>query len=112
MTLSSLQVSLEREIKNLIKTGRYHIGSRKSLKALKRGEVKVLIIAENTPPNLKEKALYYAKLAGTQVIMYKGSSVNLGLTVGKPFPISMIAVLDVGSSRLLEVVSLQGSGYE
>jgi large subunit ribosomal protein L30e len=110
--MASPQVPLEREIKNLIKTGRYYIGSRRSLRALKRGEAKVLIVAENTPPNLKEKALYYAKLAGVQVIAYKGSSVNLGLSVGKPFPIAMIAVLDVGSSRLLEVASLQGSGYE
>ncbi len=110
--MSSLQVSLEREIKNLIKTGRYYIGSRKSLRALKLGEARALIIAENTPPILKEKALYYAKLSGAQVIVYKGTSVNLGLTVGKPFPISMIAVLDVGSSRLLEVASLQGSSNE
>jgi Ribosomal protein L30E len=110
--MASLRVSLERELKNLIKTGKYYFGSRRSLKALKRGEAKILIVAENTPPNLMEKAFYYAKLAGVQVIVYKGSSVNLGLSVGKPFPISMIAVLDAGSSRLLEVASLQGSGYE
>jgi large subunit ribosomal protein L30e len=110
--MSTLQVSLERELKNLIKTGKYYIGSRRSLKALKLGLAKALIIAENTPPNLKDKALYYAKLSGVQVIVYKGSSVNLGLTIGKPFPVSMIAVLDVGSSRLLEIASLQGSSYE
>jgi len=106
--VSEVQLSLEREIKNLIRTGRYYIGSRKSLKALKRGEAKLVIIAENAPPAIRERAIYYAKLSGARVVMFKGSSVDLGLTAGKPFPISMIAVIDVGSSRLLEIVGLQG----
>lgn len=101
---------MEREIKNLIKTGRYYIGSRRSLKALKRGEAKVLIVSEDAPPHLREKAVYYARLAGAQVIKFNGRSVDLGLVAGKPFPISMIAVVDVGSSRLLEIASLQGAG--
>jgi len=106
--VSEAQLSLEREIKNLMKTGRYYLGSRRSLKALKRGEARLVIVAENTPPALRERAIYYAKLSGAQVVTFKGSSTDLGLAAGKPFPISMIAVVDVGSSRLLEVVGLQG----
>lgn len=105
-------ISLEREIKNLIKTGKYYLGSRRSLKALKRGEAKLVIIAENAPPAIREKAFYYAKLSGARVVIYKGGSTDLGLVAGKPFPISMIAVLDTGSSRILEVIGLQGSPHE
>ncbi|MFN4045767.1 MAG: 50S ribosomal protein L30e [Acidilobaceae archaeon] len=106
--VSSIQLSIERELKNLVKTGRYYLGSRRSLEAVKRGEAKLLIIAENAPPEIRERALYYAKLSNTPVIVFKGSTTDLGLAVGKPFTVSMIAVLDEGTARLLDVRMLQG----
>ncbi|MEM0491000.1 MAG: 50S ribosomal protein L30e [Acidilobaceae archaeon] len=104
--MSTAHIPLDREIKNLVKTGKYYLGSKKSLKAIARGEAKLLIIASNIPSDLKEKALYYAKLSGIPVLTYNGRSVDLGLVAGKPFPVSMIAVLDQGSSRILEVANL------
>ena len=98
-----MSVSFERALKDLLKTGSYYIGSKRTLKALKNGEAKMVILAENTPPLLKKKALYYAKIGGVPVYVYKGTSMDLGLLAGKPFRISMIAVVDEGSSRILEV---------
>ncbi len=92
----------------MVKTGKYYLGSRRSLEAVKRGEAKLLIVAENAPPEIRERALYYAKLSKTPVIVFKGSTMDLGLAVGKPFTVSIVAVLDEGTARLLEVASLQG----
>jgi len=96
-------VSFERALKDLLETGKYIIGSKRSLKALKLGQAKMIIMAENAPPSYKKKALYYAKLAKVPVYIYKGTSVELGTLAGKPFRISMIAVLDEGSSKIMEL---------
>ncbi|MCE4610572.1 MAG: 50S ribosomal protein L30e [Desulfurococcales archaeon] len=98
-----VSVSFERALKDLIKTGVYYIGSKQSIKALKLGKAKMVIMAENAPPQYKRKALYYAKLGGVPVYVYRGTSVELGLLAGKPFRISMIAVVDEGSSNILRL---------
>jgi len=99
----STPVSLERELRNLIKTGKYYLGSRQSIRALKLGKAKLVVVAENTPPEIMSQVNYYARLSGTPVIVYKGTSVDLGLAIGKPFRVSVIAVLDEGQSRILEL---------
>ncbi|MEM4929031.1 MAG: 50S ribosomal protein L30e, partial [Acidilobaceae archaeon] len=97
---ATVSTALERELKNLIKSGRYYLGYKKSLKALARGEARLIIVASGAPPAIREKALYYAKLSGTPVMVYEGRSVDLGGTIGKPFPVSIIAVVDPGTSRI------------
>ena len=99
----SMPVSLERELRNLIKTGKYYLGTKQTLKALKLGKAKLVVMAENTPPEIRRQVEYYAKLSNTPVIVYKGTSVDLGLAIGKPFRVSLIAVVDEGSSRILEL---------
>ncbi len=100
-----MSMSVERELKNLIKTGKYYLGARKTIKAVLRGEAKMVIIAENAPPEYRERVLYYAKLAGIPVYTYPGTSFDLGVACGKPFKISMIAVIDEGQSRILELAA-------
>jgi len=97
-----VSLSLERELRNLIKTGKYYLGTKQTLRALKTGRAKLVIMAENTPPEIRGQVNYYAKLGNIPVIVYKGRSVDLGLAIGKPFKVSLIAVLDEGSSRILE----------
>ncbi len=96
--------SFERELKGLLKTGKVTIGSKESIKAVKNGKAKMVIVAMNALPRYRENVKYYAKLGGIPVYEYKGTSVELGALSGKPYPVSMIAVLDEGSSRILEVV--------
>ncbi|MEB3757417.1 MAG: 50S ribosomal protein L30e [Desulfurococcales archaeon] len=96
--------SFERELKGLLKTGKVTIGSKESIKAVKTGKAKMVIVAMNALPRYRESVKYYAKLGGIPVYEYKGTSVELGALSGKPYPVSMIAVLDEGSSRILEVV--------
>ncbi|MCE4617214.1 MAG: 50S ribosomal protein L30e [Desulfurococcales archaeon] len=97
-------VSFERALKDLLKSGKYTMGSKESIEALKLGKAKLLIIASNAPPKYRDSALYYAKLSKIPVYTYKGTTMELGALCGKPFPVSMISVLDEGSSAILEVV--------
>ena len=103
-----MSVSFERALKDLLKTGVYIVGSKRSLQALKTGKAKMLIMAENTPPHYRKRALYYAKLAGIPVYVFKGTSVELGTMAGKPYRISMIAVIDEGTSGIMRLAEEVG----
>jgi large subunit ribosomal protein L30e len=96
-----VSLSIARELKNLMKTGTYILGARKSIRAVATGKAKMLIIASNARPDLRERALYLAKLSGVPVYVYPGTSIDLGVAAGKPFRVSMIAVIDEGESQIL-----------
>ncbi len=95
--------SLENEIKVALKTGKVIIGARKSLRAIKLGKAKVVILADKIPKSLEKDVEYYCKLGNIPVLRFKGTSYELGTVCGKPFPITTLAVVDVGSSNLLSL---------
>ncbi|AWR97196.1 50S ribosomal protein L30e [Acidianus sulfidivorans JP7] len=99
----SQQVSFESELKNLLKTGKVIYGSRKAIKLLKTGKVKMVIVASTLKSTLKQDIIYYSKISGIPVYEYSGSGWDLGKLAGKPFLISTIAVLDIGNSKIMDV---------
>jgi len=48
--------------------------------------------------------LYYAKLGEVPVYIYPGSGYELGAMLGRPHMVSALGVLDMGASRLNELV--------
>ncbi len=94
--------SLDNELRRLLKTGKVVIGAKRSLDAIRLGKAKGVVLATKLPKYIEDDVLYYAKLSGIKVIRFPGSSYELGTAVGKPFPISTIAILDPGDSNLLE----------
>lgn len=101
--MSSVSRDLENEIKNVLKSGKAVLGINNSLKALMLGKAKAVIIAGKIPKSYDEDIRRYASLSNTPVINFPGSSRDLGLVCGKPFPVTAIAILDLGSSRLLDL---------
>jgi large subunit ribosomal protein L30e len=94
---------LEREIKNLMRTGKFILGTRKSLKALLLGRAKAVVVADKILPAIEADVVHYARLGGVLVIKFPGTSYELGLACGRQHPVSVIAILDFGESRLSEV---------
>jgi large subunit ribosomal protein L30e len=86
-----------------VTTGKVILGSDKSLKALKLGQAKLVILASNCPEAVRADVEQYAKLANIPVHVYNGDSTELGLACGKPFLVNMVAVLDPGSSNILNI---------
>ncbi|MEM0174307.1 MAG: 50S ribosomal protein L30e [Sulfolobaceae archaeon] len=100
--------TFESELKLLLKTGKVIIGSKKTLKSLKLGKVKLVIIASTLRSDLKEDLKYYAKIGNIPVYEYPGSGWDLGKLCGKPFMISTIGVIDIGESKILDLIQSQG----
>ncbi len=101
------QTTVERELKETMKTGKVVLGSRRAVKLLLRNQVKALIVADNAPSNIRGPLESLAKLNGVLLYIYRGTSADLGSVIGKPFKVSSIAVLDPGDSHLLEVLAQQ-----
>lgn len=96
-------VPLENPIKLLYKTGKVVLGSRRAVKLVKSGKAVGIVLASNVPKHLVDDFTYYARLGNVKVVRYPGSSYELGALLGKPFPVSVIAIIDPGESNILEV---------
>jgi large subunit ribosomal protein L30e len=99
----SQQISFESELKTLLKTGKVIFGARRTIKNLKLGKIKAVIIASTLRTDLKADILYYSKMSGVPVYEYPGSGWELGTLAGKPFMVSTIGVENEGGSKILQL---------
>merc|ERR1712126_165481 len=83
------------------KSGKYVLGYRQTLKTLRQGKAKLVIIANNTPPLRKSEIEYYAMLAKTGVHHYNGNNIELGTACGKYFRVTTLSITDPGDSDII-----------
>ncbi len=79
----------------------YTLGYKSSLKALRSGKAKLVLLASNTPPLRKSEIEYYALLSKTLVEHYKGDNIALGTACGKYFRVCTLAITDAGDSDII-----------
>jgi len=91
------------EIRRAVDTGKVNFGEKQSEKNILKGNGELIIISSNTNKILKERLEHYAKLSEIPFYEFQGSSVELGSVCGKPFPISVMTILNKGKSKILEV---------
>ncbi|CEL01092.1 Putative 60S ribosomal protein L30-2 [Aspergillus calidoustus] len=97
----------------VMKSGKVTLGYKTTIKTLRSGKAKLVIIAANTPPLRKSELEYYAMLAKTPVHHYSGNNVSeprdtertyaieLGTACGRLYRCSTMTVLDAGDSDIL-----------
>lgn len=59
-----------------MKSGKVTLGAKSTMKTLRSGKAKLIIIAANTPPLRKSELEYYAMLAKTPVHHFSGNNVS------------------------------------
>jgi large subunit ribosomal protein L30e len=59
-----------------MKSGKVTLGAKSTMKTLRSGKAKLVIIAANTPPLRKSELEYYAMLAKTPVHHFSGNNVS------------------------------------
>jgi large subunit ribosomal protein L30e len=69
------------------------LGSKRTIKYLKLGKAKKIIISNNCPESIKKDAEHYTKLTGIKMESFDGTSKQLGIFCGKPFSISALAIV-------------------
>jgi len=87
----------------MCKSGKYALGAKQTLKSLRSGKSKLVLISNNCPPLKKSEILYYAMLSKTPVHHYNGNNAVLGTACGKYFKVSMMSVTDAGDSDIIKM---------
>ncbi|GAD99215.1 60S ribosomal protein L30 [Paecilomyces variotii No. 5] len=85
----------------VMKSGKVTLGYKSTIKTLRSGKAKLVIIAANAPPLRKSELEYYSMLSKTPVHHFSGNNIELGTACGKLFRTSTMAVLDQGDSDIL-----------
>ncbi|KFZ10770.1 hypothetical protein V501_05042 [Pseudogymnoascus sp. VKM F-4519 (FW-2642)] len=85
----------------VIKSGKVTLGFKSTLKSLRSGKAKLVIIAGNCPPLRKSELEYYAMLSKCPVHHFSGNNIELGTACGKLFRCGTMVVLDAGDSDIL-----------
>jgi large subunit ribosomal protein L30e len=80
------------ELRNALNEKKVIIGSKQTMKHLKLKNVKLVIVANNCPENIKKDIDYYSKLTGIKVEKFDGTAKQLGVLCGKPFSIAVLAI--------------------
>ncbi|KAI0434420.1 50S ribosomal protein L30e-like protein [Xylaria sp. FL1042] len=93
--------SISSKLALVVKSGKITLGYKSSLKSLRSGKAKLVIIAGNTPPLRKSELEYYSMLSKTPVHHYEGNNIELGTALGKLYSCSTMAILDAGDSDIL-----------
>ncbi|KAL7722935.1 60S ribosomal protein L30 [Entamoeba marina] len=84
------------------KSGKYVLGTKSSLRTVREGKSKLIIISSTCPPLESAKLEYYAVLGKVKVVHYNGSNVDLGTACGKYFSVSVLSIIDAGDSDIIK----------
>merc|ERR1712021_54083 len=90
------------KLKLVIQSGKYKIGYRNTIRSLRSGQAKLVLIASNCPAIRRTELEYYAVLAKADVHHYEGNNVELGTACGRLFSVSAMIISDPGDSDILE----------
>merc|ERR1712227_1048472 len=93
--------SINSRLALVMRSGKALLGYKTSLKSLRQGKAKLVLISSNCPPLRRSEIEYYAMLAKTAVHPYAGNNITLGTACGKMFRTSVVTVIDVGDSDIL-----------
>ncbi|KDD76827.1 hypothetical protein H632_c94p4 [Helicosporidium sp. ATCC 50920] len=97
-----LQENINSRLALVVKSGKFTLGYKTSLKTLRNGKSKLVIISNNCPPVRKSELEYYAMLSKTNVYHYSGNNVDLGTACGKLHRVSVMTITDAGDSDIVK----------
>lgn len=97
-------IDIARELQVVANTGKLVIGARKTIKSILNGDAKLVIIAANTPPSIRQDIERYVKVAQIPLYVYAGTSWELGNALRRNHKISALAIIDPGESSILSIV--------
>ncbi|MFA5076995.1 MAG: 50S ribosomal protein L30e [Candidatus Micrarchaeia archaeon] len=94
---------LARAVRLAVETGKVEFGAKTGLKDSLLGKAKLIVISENAPIPLRENVSYYSKLSEVPVLVFQGTSMELGSICGKPHSVSVLSVYEEGTSGIFEL---------
>jgi len=85
-------MTLTDEIQTAVKNDKVIIGFKRAIKFIKLNQPKLIIMANNIPEKMRREIEENAKLSKIKIKVFNGSSTELGVICGKPFPVTTIVI--------------------
>lgn len=101
--IRKIRSNIEKQIGVIKRTGKLKYGYNTTIKSLQRGEAKLVIMASETPEDMKMTIKYFCALTQTPVVEFPGTSAELGIACRRPHLVAVIAVLDLGASDIMHM---------
>lgn len=96
-------IDIDKAIAAAVKSGKVSFGAASAVQNAQSGKAKLIILAANAPSNVREDVEYYCKLSKVPLTSYRGSSLDLAATCGKPFTVSALSIREPGDSEILKL---------
>jgi len=90
-----------------VKTGKVFFGSNNAIRSARVGRARLIVVAENCPPQVRKDIEYYCKLSNVPLLIYNGTSKDLGVVCGKAFTVSALTIREQGDSDILNSVEIK-----
>ena len=103
-------MNLNQSIRIAYQTGKVYLGSTSGMKVLSRGKALAVIIASNSPTEIRKTVESRCAETKTPLITYPGSGYDLGSAVGKPHMVNLLTVEKEGDSHILKFVEGTNGG--
>jgi large subunit ribosomal protein L30e len=97
-------IDVDKAIDAAVKTGKVIFGAESTIKNAQTGKAKLIVISANCPAEVRGDIEYYSGLSGVNVVVYKGTSIDLGMACKKPFTVSALTVKEPGDSDILKLI--------
>jgi len=96
-------IDVDKAIATTVKTGKVLFGANRAVESARLGRAKLIVLASNCPRSIAEDVMNYSRFSNVPVVIYKGSSIDLGAVCGKPFMVSALTVREPGDSDILRL---------
>ena len=81
-----------KEIRTSIEGGKLIMGTETTIKELKKGTLKKILVSSNCPENVREDLDHYSSMGETSVEDLHIQSDELGVLCKKPFSVSIVGI--------------------
>jgi len=96
-------IDVNKAIATTVRTGKVMFGANNAVKNAKIGKARLIIVAANCPQKIRGDIEYYCRLSDVPIVIYNGTSIDLGAVCGKPFMVSALTIREPGDSDILKL---------
>jgi large subunit ribosomal protein L30e len=96
-------IDTNKAIATTIRTGKVLFGADNAVRNVRIGKAKLIIVAANCPQKIRGDIEYYCRLSDVPIVIYNGTSIDLGSVCRKPFMVSALTIREPGDSEILKL---------
>lgn len=89
------------DIRLAVDTGKVTLGNKEVVRAISKSTALAVVIAAKGKKEIVEDITHLCSVSQTKLLKFSGNSLELGALCGKPYSVNALAILDAGSSNIL-----------